>query len=124
MGTDPIGHFSFLTPFDHIFGFGYYDKVIYNIKHSLQFTRKSTDNLAIHRAHGVPDGKIILASIAWRVPIVKPELSKLVELRELVESKLTNSVGFQARTTDSTVVTQTREFTWRTNVTICVEKPR
>ena len=124
MAADPRGHFAFYIPFDHIFGFGYYDKVIYNIKHSLKFTRKSTDNLAIHRANGVPDGKIILSSIAWRVPIVKPELSKLVELRELIESKLTIPVGFQARTTDSTVVTQTREFTWRTNVTSGVEKPR
>ena len=47
-----------------------------------------------------------------------------MELRELIESKLTIPVGFQARTTDSTVVTQTREFTWRTNVTSGVEKPR
>ncbi|MDW0252271.1 MAG: hypothetical protein QOA17_10775 [Nitrososphaeraceae archaeon] len=124
MGADPRGHFSFLIPFDHIFGFGYYEKVIYNIKHSLKFTRKSTDHLAIHSADGVPNGKIILSSIAWRVPVVKPELSKLVELRELIESKLTIPVGFQARTTDSTVVTQTREFTWRTNVTSGVEKPR
>lgn len=124
MDSNPRGHFSFLIPFDHIFGFGYYDKVIYNIKHSLKFTRKSTDNLAIHHANGVPEGKIILSSITWRVPVVKPELSKLVELREVIESKLTIPVGFQARTTDSTEVTQTREFTWRTNVSSGVEKPR
>ena len=124
MSSNPTGSFSFLIPFDHIFGFGSYSKVIYNIKHSLKFTRKSNDTLAIHRANGVTPGKVKLTSITWRVPQVKPELTKLMELRDIIESKQTIPVGFQARTTDSTVVTQTQQFTWRTNVLSGVEKPR
>jgi len=124
MSADPRGMFSFLIPFDHIFGFGSYNKVIYNSKHSLKFTRKSSDNQAIHRANGVPDGKIRLTSMAWRVPQVRLELTKLMELRGIIESKEIIPVGFQARTTDSTVVTETRAFSWRTNVLSGVEKPR
>jgi hypothetical protein len=120
----PRGSFSFLIPFDHVFGFGTYNKVIYNIKHSLKFTRKSTDDQAIHRAANVQNGKVKLTSISWRVPEVKLELTKLVELRDIIESKEIIPVGFQARTTDSTVVNQTRHFTWRTNVISGVEKPR
>lgn len=124
MSADPRGTFSFLIPFDHVFGFGSYSKVIYNIKHSLKFTRRSSDNLAIHSAGGVTDGKIKLTSIAWRVPQIKPKLEKLMELRDIIESKTIIPVGFQARTTDSTVVSETRDFTWRTNVISGVEKPR
>jgi hypothetical protein len=124
MSSDPTGHFSFLIPFDHIFGFGYYEKVVYNIKHSLKFTRKSNDNLAIHRANGVPNGKIKLSSITWRVPQVKLELTKLIEMRDIIESKQLIPVGFQARSTDSTVVNERNHFSWRTNVISGVEKPR
>ena len=122
--SNPNGHFSFLIPFDHIFGFGSYNKVIYNIKHTLKFTRKSTDNLAIHKANGVQNGKIKLTSITWRVPEVKLELSKLLDVRNVIESKHPISVGFQARNTDSAVVSQTREFSWRINVISGIEKPR
>ena len=124
MSADPPGSFSFLIPFDHVFGFGSYNKVIYNIKHSLKFVRNSSDNLAIYRANGVPNGKIKLTSIVWRVPQVKLELTKLMELRGIIENKEIIPVGFPARSTDSTVVHETRQFTWRTNVISGVEKPR
>jgi hypothetical protein len=90
----------------------------------LRFTRKSTDNLAIHRANGVQDGKIKLTTITWRVPEVKLELSRLMEIRNVIESKQPISVAFQARTSDSAVVSQTREFSWRVNVISGIEKPR
>ena len=124
MSANPRGTFSFLIPFDHVFGFGCYSKVIYNVKHSLKFTRMSSDNQAIHRANGVPDGKIRLTSMAWRVPHVNLELTKLMELRGIVESKEIISVGFQARTTNSSVVNEARLFQWTTNVLNGVEKPR
>ena len=90
----------------------------------MKFTRKSSDNEAIHRANGVPDGKIRLTSMAWRVPHVNLELTKLMELRRIVESKEIIPVGFQARTTDLTVFHERRAFSWRTNVLSIVEKPR
>src|SRR5271170_2369362 len=81
MSSNPRGTFSFLIPFDHVFGFGSYSKVIYNVKHSLKFTRKSSDNQAIHRSNGVHDGKIRLTSMAQ----VRLELTKLMELRGIIE---------------------------------------
>ena len=124
MSADPRGSFSFLIPFDHIFGFGSYNKVIYNMKHSLEFVRYSTDTQAIHRANGVPDGKINLTSITWRVPHVKPEITKLMGLRDIIDRKEKIPVGFPARNTDSIAVDQVRHFSWRTNVVSGTEKPR
>src|SRR6201995_635359 len=60
MNSNPRGNFSFVIPFDHIFGFGEYAKVMYGQKHSLSLTRMTSNNLAIHRANGVQDGKSIL----------------------------------------------------------------
>ncbi len=124
MDADPRGSFSFLIPFEHVFGFASYNKVIYNMKHLLELVRYSSDNEAIHRANGVPDGKINFTSITWRVPYVKLEVGKLMELRSIVDSRKKIPVGFQARTTDSTTVDQVRNFTWRINVLSGVEKPR
>ena len=60
MSVDPRGTFSFVIPFEHIFGFAEYDKVIYGVKHTLSLLRNGSDIQAIHRANGVPDGKIKL----------------------------------------------------------------
>jgi len=51
MSSNPRGSFSFVIPFEHIFGFGEYNKVIYNVNHELSLTRTSTDTLAIYRAN-------------------------------------------------------------------------
>ncbi len=124
MSADPRGSFSFVVPFDHIFGFGDYNKVIYGVKHSLTLTRKTSDNTAIHRANGVPDGKISLNNITWRVPHIKAEALTLIKLRDIIESKQPIPVEFQARTSDSIIVPQARTFTWRLAVTSGIEKPR
>ena len=63
--ANPRGSFSFSIPFEHIFGFGSYNKVIYGMKHSLVLTRSTSSNLAIHRAANVADGKINLTHISW-----------------------------------------------------------
>ena len=76
MSANPRGSFSFIIPFNHMFGFGDYNKVIHSVKHSLTLTRNSTDNLAIHRANGVADGKINLTNITWRVPHITVETNE------------------------------------------------
>src|SRR5437870_4906671 len=35
MSANPRGSFTFVIPLDHMFGFAGYDKIIYNLKHSL-----------------------------------------------------------------------------------------
>ena len=124
MSANPRGSFSFIIPFDHIFGFGSYNKVIYNVKHSLILTRNSSDNQAIYHANAVNDGKINLTEITWKVPHIKPETVKLMELRSIIESKKTIPVAFPARTSDAIIVPQAQNFTWRINVISGIEKPR
>ena len=65
--SNPRGHFSFIIPLSHIFGFAEYTKVIYRKKHTLTLT-KGADTQAIYRANGVPDGKIDITSITWHMP--------------------------------------------------------
>src|SRR6266516_7953829 len=79
MDADPRGSFSFLIPFEHVFGFTSYNKVICNMKHLLELVRYSMDNEAKHRGNGTPDGKINLTGITWRVPHVKLEVGKLMQ---------------------------------------------
>ena len=124
MDANPKGSFSFAIPFKHMFGFGDYNKVMYNVKHVLTLTRMTSDNLAIHRAAGVADGKVNLTNITWKVPHVRPETVKLMELRSIIESKQSIPVAFTARTSESTMVSQNRNFSWRLNAKSGVEKPR
>ena len=125
MDTNPRGSFSFVIPFEHIFGFSEYDKVIYGVKHSLTFTRNSTDNLAIYHANGVTDGKINIKSLTWRVPHAKIETLNLMKMREIIESKQSIPVVYRGRHSESTYVTPAaRSFDWRLSVTGGIEKPR
>ena len=80
MSANPRGRFSFIIPFEMMFGFGEYDKVIYGVKHSLILTREQSSTLAIHKQPNVADGKIKLSSIEWRVPNLLLETSKLMGL--------------------------------------------
>src|SRR6476661_8551720 len=124
MDANPRGSFSFVIPFKHIFGFGDYNKVMYNVKHLLTLTRMTSDNLAIHRAAGVDNGKIVLSNITWKVPHVEPEKVKLFKLRSIIETKQSFPVAFTARTCESTMVSQTQNFSYRLNSMSGVEKPR
>jgi hypothetical protein len=124
MSSNPRGNFSFVIPFDHIFGFGEYTKVMYGQKHSLSLTRMTSDNLSIHRADGVQDGKIALNYIAWKVPIVKPSKTALNILDDIIIKKEYLPVAYSARYSESKNVTQTRTFDWTLNVTAGIEKPR
>ena len=123
--SNPRGHFSFSIPFEHIFGFGSYNKVIYGTSHSLVLTRNSSNpNLAIHKAANVADGKIHLTYISWNVPHVKAEPVTSMRLKDIILSKQHIPVAFSARTCESINVTHTENFPWRLNVAGGVEKPR
>ena len=124
MSANPRGSFSFVIPFKHIFGFGDYNKVMYNVKHVLTLTRMTSDNLAIHHAANVDNGKVVLSNITWKVPHVEPETANLVNLRSIIESKQSIPVAFTARTCESITVSQSRNFSWRLNAMSGVEKPR
>jgi len=122
--SNPRGNFSFSIPFEHIFGFGSYNKVIYGMKHSLVLTRSTSSNLAIHRAANVADGKINLTHISWKVPHVKTEPVTSMRLKDIILSKQHIPVAFSARTAECISVTRSENFSWRLNATGGVEKPR
>ena len=124
MSANPRGSFEFVIPLDHMFGFAGYDKLIYNVKHSLTLTRSGSDNLAIYRANGVQNGKIKITNITWRVPHVEPETATKMELRNIIAKKESIPVGFMARNDESLTVPQARNFTWKLSLTSGIEKPR
>ena len=121
--SNPLGHFSFIVPFTHIFGFGEYQKVIYGQKHTLTLTRGS-DTQALYRANAVNDGKVDITHISWEMPELGLSPEYLAAMRSLIESKVTIPLAFRARSSEQITVSQTRNFTWRMSVTGGVEKPR
>lgn len=124
MSADPRGNFSFIIPFQHIFGFAEYDKVLYNLEHILQFTRGS-DTLPLYRGNNVNDGKITLTDIRWCIPEVKPSMIKRIELLELVKNKTIIPLNFSARSDDHTTVNENvQNFEWMLNMAAGIEKPR
>ena len=121
--SNPLGHFSFIVPFTHIFGFGEYQKVIYGQKHTLTLTRGS-DTQALYKANAVNDGKVDITHISWEMPELGLSPEYLAAMRSLIESKVTIPLAFRARSSEQITVSQTRNFTWRMSVTGGVEKPR
>ena len=120
--SNPRGHFSFIIPLSHCFGFAEYRKVVYGWKHTLTLTRDS-DNLALYRTGG-NDGKVDVTEIIWHMPQVKIKLDYLARIRSINEKKIPIPLAFRARTSDCTNITQTREYTWRLSVNGGIEKPR
>ena len=92
--SNPRGHFSFIIPLSHIFGFAEYTKVIYGQKHTLTLTR-GADTQAIYRANGVPDGKFDITSITWHMPQVQLSPEYLAGMRSLIEQKVTILIAFR-----------------------------
>ena len=125
MDSNPRGSFSFIIPFNHMFGFGDYNKVLYNVKQTLKLTRCSDDRLAIHRAAGVPNGAIQLSEISWRIPEVEVEPKTLSEVTKYIVDKKSFPIHFNGRYCESLEVhAGSRQLSWRVSVTSGIEKPR
>jgi hypothetical protein len=119
------GHFEFIIPLDHIFGFAEFSKIIYGMKHTLILTRCSSDNLAIYRNDATVNGKIDLESIILKMPHIRPDPSMTMKLRKDIESRETLHINYHARSVEVTAVPpNSRSFDWRLSVSGGVEKPR
>jgi len=123
VNSAPRGSFSFIIPFNHIFGFAEYKKLVYGEKHTLTMTRGS-DTYAIHRDNATVDGKVDITNISWHMPQIDMSPEYLAGMRSLIEQKITIPIAFRARTTEQITLTQTQQFTWRLSVTSGIEKPR
>ena len=118
------GHFSFIVPLRHIFGFcDDYNKVVYGFKHTLTLVRKSDDD-ALFRADGVTPGKVSLEKISLFMPHLIPSDMEKMQLYKTIESKASLSVAYRARQCDSITVPRATTFTWRLSVQTSSEKPR
>ena len=124
MNNDTPGQFSFNIPFSHLFGFAEYNKVLYNLRHTLKLTRVNT-NLAIHRANNVNPGKVSLTDIRWVVPRIKPSVEMTTALLESVTRKSEIPISFSSRNDQHTIVTaDVQEYEWMINRSSGIEKPR
>ena len=121
----PRGNFSFVIPFSHMFGFAEYEKMLYNIKHCLTLTRYPTDNLAIHHAQNVPNGKIVLRKMVWRVPQIQLEKTARAEMLKIVTEKKKVPIHFSARSSQMTnIPANVTSYDWNLPAKGGVEKPR
>lgn len=119
------GNFSFDIPFSHIFGFSEYDKVMYNVKHTLKLIR-SGNHLAIHKANNIQnDGKITLTDITWCIPNIVLSPESRSQLMKGVEQKDSYPIHFSGRNDEHiTLPRGVQNFDWRLSVTSGIEKPR
>ena len=89
------GTFSFRIQLKHIFGFCEdYDKIVYGLKRSLTFVRK-TDVDAIFREAATGAGKVSLDNISWFMPHVIP-----TDAEKTIKSKVKLRVAYRTRKCD------------------------
>lgn len=128
------GNFSVAIPLNHIFGFcENYNKVIYGVKHQLTLRRGKDDDNALLKSpdkneegiYKVPDGKVIITKIIWRIPHVMPTDEYMIKLSNDIQNKITVNINFLNRQCESIAVSEGRkQFDWRLNVTSGAVKPR
>ena len=107
-----------------MFGFAEYDKVLFNLQHTLKLTR-GADDLAIHRMNNVDAGKIILTDIRWVIPKVSPSPVMRQTLLESVKTKKEIPISFSGiNDQHTTVIQNVNEFEWMINKSAGIEKPR
>ena len=123
VNSNPKGIFSFRVPLKHIFGFCEdYDKVVYELKHTLTLTRNN-DNDAIFRGNAAVAGKITLSKLSWFMPHVTPADQDKMELYKIIERKEKLQVGYRMIQCDTALIPQATTFSWRLSVKSSPEVP-
>lgn len=123
--SEPRGNFSFVVPFSHMFSFSEYDRILYNIKLCMTLTRFPSDTLAIHHAPNVPDGKIVLRKMVWRVPNIQLEKDTRTKMLKYVTEKIKLPIHYSARSSQMTnIPANVTSYDWSLPAKGGVEKPR
>ena len=118
------GTFYFRIPLKHIFGFCEDDdKIVYGLKHSLTFDRK-TDDDAIFRRAAAGVGKVSLDKISWFMPHVIPADADKFLIYKTIQSKVKLPVAYRTRQCDMLSVPESTSFTWRLSIKTAPEKRR
>ena len=71
-----------------------YDKIVYDLKHSLTLVRKSDDD-AIFRGATAGAGKVSLDKIAWLMPHVIPADAEKFSIYKTIELKVKLPVAYR-----------------------------
>ena len=121
----PKGKFSFAILLEDIFGFCEdFDKVVYGIRHSLQFIRTNDDD-AIFRIAGVAAAKVKLNKMTWMMPRVHANDTRKFELYKIIHSKSALNIAFRQRQCNTTELpAASLSHIWRIGVRTAPEKPR
>ena len=123
LSSDPVGSFSFAIDLKHIFGFADdYDKVVFGLRHSLQFNRKASNNDAIFRANGVDPGLVDIQKMIWWMPRIMPSQVEGYRLGQLLEKDITLEVGFRGRQCIKIDIANVPSYTW--NLGVRTERPQ
>ena len=105
-----------------IFGFcGDYDKIVYDLKHSLTLVRKTADD-AICKAAAVDAGTVNQDKISWFMPHVRPADAEKFCIYRTIELKVKLSAAYRTRQFDMLSVPESTSFTWRLSVKTALEK--
>jgi hypothetical protein len=121
-----LGRFSYCLPLSDIFGFcADYEKVIYGMKHTLEFDRATDDDALIRNKDATPAGKITLDKLVLYMPVVRPAIAPRAALMQTIASKTTLKVPFREITCNSnSVIAASKQYSWRLNVSSNTVKPR
>ena len=97
--------------------------VMYGLKHSLTFVRKTDDDV-IFRGAAAGAGKISLDKISWFVPHVIAADAEKFSIYKTIESNVKLAVAYGTRQCDMLSVPESTSFTWRLMIKTAPEKPR
>ena len=105
--------------------------MVYGFVHQLVLTRASSDDNALFRrldtnppTDNVPDGKVKITNIRWKLPRVSPSDVAKYELLQQIKAETIFNVGFRMRQCITTSLPDSTQFTWRLGVRTSPEQPR
>jgi len=123
--NENAGRFSFRIPLSFVFNFcGEYDKLIFNCKHEISFTRQK-DKYAIFRDNYTAAGKIRLDKIKLYMPVVTPTSVCKEDLTSIIKNMEDVPMAFRSKKIETFVIPPSLEtFSVRLIFGDGIDKPR
>ena len=106
------GHFSFIVPLKHIFGFcDYYENIIYGVRYELILRRTDNNNAIISEID--TKGDVVLNKLHWYIPEVTLPDDEKLKLFKTIESKIKLPIEFLNRQCEVIAVQESTTFSWK-----------
>jgi len=131
-------NFSAMIPLNCIFNFcNDFNKVIYGMQHKISLTR-TTSTRALMRVNGAiaasgiypaavalaNDAKVVLSSVRWCMPEVRPSISSQVALKKFIDSKDSVILSFLNKRCENIAVPESTKLNWKLQLSGGIERPR